>query len=349
MEQKKQKVLLVDDEPSNISLMKGFLGRMGLETVGTENAKSALQILDESFDLVLTDVMMPGINGYEFVRMVRGRKEFFDLPIIMVTTLYDKDDRLKAAESGANDFISKPIDLTELRVRVTSLLKLKQHQDELKEFRLKLESTVRMRTKALQQALNQLKQTNYEVVFRLSAAAEFRDNETAEHIKRMSVSAANLARTAGLTNEEVDIVLHASPLHDIGKIGVPDNILLKPSKLTAEEWGVMKTHTEIGGRILEGSNNPLLKAGEIIARTHHERWDGTGYPQGLSGLDIPVYGRICAIADVFDALTNVRPYKPAFPVEKAVEIMQEGRGTHFDPDLLDLFLEEVARREPDIT
>lgn len=339
--QDKAKILIVDDEPINVMLLKGLLEKMGYETRGAENAVTALKMLNRTFDLVLADIMMPGMDGFTMVAKIRENPETFDIPIIVVTTLSEKEDRLKAVESGANDFITKPLDKVELAVRTRSLLKQKAQQDEIKRFENELHQMVEARTLELRRALENLRHASYETVNRLAAAAEFKDDDTASHIKRMSRYSALIAEKAGFSEKEVTLILHASPMHDIGKIGIPDSVLLKPGKLDAEEWALMKQHVQFGAKILAKSDSDLLRAAQRIAVSHHEKWDGTGYPLGLSGEDIPVYGRICAIADVFDALTSRRPYKEAFPVEKAVSILQEGRNAHFDPYFLDLFLADM--------
>jgi putative two-component system response regulator len=222
---------------------------------------------------------------------------------------------------------------------------MKASQDELKHYQQQLENMVKARTEALRRAMQNLAESqanilkaHIETILILSSAAEYKDNETAQHIKRMSWMASILAEELGMPQSEVELVHRASPMHDIGKIGVPDAILLKPGKLTPEEWVVMREHTTIGSRILENSTSDLLQAGSIIAMTHHEKWDGSGYPKGLAGEDIPLYGRISAVADVFDALTSKRPYKEAFSNKVALEIMAEGRGSHFDPNIYDAFL-----------
>jgi putative two-component system response regulator len=342
-----KRILAIDDERINLRVIGGLLRNLGHEPVLTESFAEARGLLDASIDLVLLDVMMPETDGFTVARRIREMPGVSDVPIIMVTALTSKQDRLKAVEAGANDFISKPIDLTELRVRMGSLLKMKESQDEVKRYQAELEEMVAVRTSALQMALENVKESqrtilaaHLETIHRLAAAAEFKDEETADHIQRMSRYCALLAHKLGLPDAEVDLVLQASPMHDIGKIGIPDSILLKPAKLTPEEWVVMQKHTIFGARILGESNFELLRVGEIIAMSHHEKWDGSGYPRSLSGEDIPLYGRICAVADVFDALTSKRPYKEAFSNEKSLEIMRAGRGSHFDPRILDVFFQD---------
>ena len=340
---RKPRILIVDDEPFNIMLLKGLLTRMGCDAVGANNATTALKTLDRTYDLVLSDVMMPEMDGFEMVRQIRKNPETLDIPIIMVTTLSEKEDRLKAVEAGANDFITKPVDKLELSVRTRSLLDLKARQDDVKRFEAELHQMVETRTVQLRRALRNLKNASYETVNRLAGAAEFKDDDTASHIKRMSRFCALIAEKAGLSDHEVELILHASPMHDIGKIGIPDAVLLKPGQLVADEWRLMKRHPEFGAKILADADTDLLRASEQIALTHHEKWDGSGYPNGLSGEEIPLYGRICAVADVFDALTSRRPYKAPFSIEKSIEIMKAGSGSHFDPRLLDLLLNSMDR------
>ncbi len=339
---KSAKILVVDDEANNRLLLSRMLSHLGHESVEAENANAALQVLDRSFDLVLADVMMPpGPDGFELTKMIRSNLETQDIPIIIVTTLSEREDRLQAVESGANDFITKPVDLVELKVRTRSMLKQKVQHDEIKRYQAELLNIVDERTRALKQTLQDLDKAHIETIQHLSAAAEYKDDDTAAHIRRMSGYATLVAKHCGLSQKEVDFIKICSPMHDIGKIGIPDNILLKPGKLTGEEWTIMKTHTDIGGRILRQGDSDYMKMGAVIAMSHHEKWDGSGYPAGLSGKDIPLEGRICAVADVFDALTSRRPYKEPFSVEKSIAIMKEGRGSHFDPQLLDYFTDNL--------
>ncbi len=340
-----KRILVVDDELVNRKVIEGFLKAFGHECTLAESGVQALDLVDPSYDLVLLDIMMPEMDGFSVLRELRQRAEVNDLPVIMVTALNSKEDRLKAVEAGANDFVAKPIDRTELKVRMTSLLGMKAAQDEVKRYQIALEDMVRVRTEALALAVENLRAlqkgteaAHLETIYCLSSAAEYKDEETAQHIKRMSLCSALLARKLGLPDHECHVIQHSSPMHDIGKIGIPDAILLKPGKLTADEWVVMKKHTLIGSQILSTATSEYLECGRVIALTHHERWDGTGYPTGLAGEDIPLHGRICAVADVFDALLSKRPYKQPFTVAQTLEILSAGRGTHFDPRVLDLFL-----------
>ena len=337
----KRKILVVDDEPHNIVLLEGILRKFGHEVVGAENAVVALEVLDRSFDLVLSDVMMPVMNGFEFVSKIRENEETQDIPVIMVTTLSQRDDRLKAVEVGANDFITKPIDLVELKIRTESMLKQKAQQDEIKLFQVDLHQMVEDRTMELREALAMLDEAHVETIHHLCAAAEYKDEETASHLVRMADYSRILAENIGLDEKTIQFIHTSAPMHDIGKIGIPDSILLKPGKLTAEEWDVMKKHANIGGNILSMGSSDYIKMGGVIALSHHEKWDGSGYPNGFSGDEIPLPGRICAIADVFDALTSRRPYKDSFSIEKSLKIMEEGSGKHFDPQLIDIFFDNI--------
>lgn len=341
-----KRILIVDDEAQNLDLLSEMLKSLGYETELARDGFEALAKIKLDIDLVLTDAMMPVMDGYEVVRRIREDSFHSDIPIIMVTGLTSKEDRLRAVEVGANDFIPKPFDLTELRVRTASLLKMKDAQDAIKRHRAQLEEIVEERTKALRQALQDMaeaqratQQAHLDTIYRLALAAEYKDTNTAMHLGRMRHYCALLARSLKLSPGEIDIVMHASSMHDVGKIGIPDAILLKKGELNEEEWEIMKQHTTIGSRILGGSSSHMLQAGEVIALSHHEKWDGSGYPRGLAGEDIPLSGRICAVADVFDALTCKRPYKKAYSNGTAIEIMKAGRGEHLDPQLLDLFLE----------
>jgi putative two-component system response regulator len=293
---------------------------------------------------------MPGMNGFEVVQELKREERFTQIPIVMVTALQDVNDRVKALEVGADDFLSKPVDRMELRARVRSLLKVKAYNDHMINYRQELESEVRRRTLEIQEtnaklekAHEKLRGASLETIFRLSRAAEFKDEDTGAHIISMSRISARLAKTCGLNNATVESILYASPMHDIGKIGIPDRILLKNGPLNDEEWTVMRLHTVFGGKILENSDIGFLRLGEVIALTHHEKFDGSGYPKGLKGKQIPLAGRIVAVADVFDALMSRRPYKPAFTPEQATNIIAEGRGRHFDPEVVDTFLADIPQ------
>jgi putative two-component system response regulator len=344
----RKRVLVVDDDDQIRGITQQLVEDLGHEVETARDGIEGLAKLRPGIDLVLLDVVMPGLDGYEVCRRIRSSPAGKDIPVIIVTTLETKEHRLQAVESGANDFIAKPIDETELRVRSASLLKMKEAQDEVRRYQVHLEDMCDTRTESLRRALEQMAEAQrlaykaqLETVERLAMLAEYKDKVTGRHIVRMSEYCAVIARGLGLPPEEVELILHASRMHDVGKIAMPDAILRKPSGLDPEEWIVMRRHSEIGGAILDNSTSQILQAGRVIALNHHERWDGHGYPNGLSGSDIPLWGRICAVADVFDAVTSERPYKPAFPNEDALELLRDGRGKHFDPRVVDIFFESL--------
>jgi len=331
-------ILVVDDQPQNIELLEAYLVPQGYEIVKAANGEEALEKLyGNQIDLILLDVMMPGMDGFEVIRRVRQDNTHRLLPIILVTALREKEDRVKGIKAGCDDFLSKPFDKMELLARVRSLLKVKDYNDLMSNYREELESEVTRRTEELKHALEMIKAAGLETIYRLSIAAEYRDKDTGAHIKRMSCYSAAVASRMGLNKSVIDNILYAAPMHDLGKIGIPDRILVKPAKLDPVEWEIMKQHTIIGASILKGSDAEFIRLGESIAQHHHEKWDGSGYPNGLKGIEIPIAGRITAIADVFDALTYKRPYKEAFSIEKSMAIIREGRGSHFDPDVADAF------------
>jgi putative two-component system response regulator len=337
------KILVVDDEERNLRLIEALLAPLGHSIHFASDGPTALQrASEERPDLVLLDVTMPGMDGFEVARQLKSRPATSMVPIVMVTALKEVSDRVKALEAGADDFLNKPVDKTELRARVKSLLKVKAYNDHMVHYQKELEDEVARRLQQLRKALDKVKAGSLETIYRLSVAAEYKDEDTGAHIKRMSNYSAAVARMMRLKDITVEAILYAAPMHDIGKIGISDKILLKPGKLDAAEWAVMREHTVIGAKILEGSDSGFIRLGEVIALTHHEKWDGSGYPRRLRGHRIPLAGRIVAIADVFDALTSRRPYKEPFPLEKAYAILREGRGTHFDPEVVDAFFSAEA-------
>ena len=335
---KQPQILVVDDEDRNLRLMEAILLPAGYHVVLAHDGKEALDKIQETpVDVILLDIMMPIMDGSEVARRLKSDKETKIIPIVMVTALQEVGDRIKALEAGADDFLTKPVDKTEVRARVASLLKVKAYNDHMRNYQRELESEVAKRTKELRKAIEKIKVVSLETIYKLTKASEYRDEDTGAHVQRMSNYSAVIATTMGLTEQTVEFILYAAPMHDIGKIGIPDRILLKPAKLDPDEWTCMKQHAVIGAKILEGSESGFIRLGEIVALTHHEKWDGTGYPKGLKGKSIPLVGRIIAIADVFDALTSKRPYKEAFSLEKSFEIIKEGRETHFDPAVVDAF------------
>ncbi|MDR0621161.1 MAG: response regulator [Deltaproteobacteria bacterium] len=341
-ETKHPKVMVVDDELLNLKLIAAMLKPQGYEVILANDGKECLaKALADPPDLILLDIMMPGMNGFEVCAHLKKEESLAQVPVVMVTALQDVNDRVKALDEGADDFLTKPVDRMELRARVRSLLKVKAYNDHMVNYRQELESEVKRRTLELAKAHEKLRGASLETIFRLSRAAEFKDEDTGAHIISMSRISARLASRMGLSDQTVESILYASPMHDIGKIGIPDRILLKNGPLNEEEWSIMRLHTIYGGQILENSDIGFLRLGEVIATTHHEKVDGSGYPKGLKGREIPLAGRIVAVADVFDALMSRRPYKPAFSVDQAINIIKEGRGRHFDCDVVDVFLGDL--------
>lgn len=322
-------ILLVDDEPANIKALAATLGSQHriLAATSGEQAMDIIYNRPDDLDLILLDVLMPGISGYEVTARLRSNPETRAIPIIFITARNSPNDEARGLEIGAVDFIGKPFHPDIVRARVHTQLELKKHKDHL-------DDLVSARTLEL---IN----TRRDIVLRLAKAAETRDNETGMHIIRLSHLCEILGRAYGLSPAHVENLTTASLMHDIGKIGIPDSVLLKPGKHNAEERKIMQTHALLGGEILAGGDNELLVMAQAIALTHHERWDGSGYPRGLAGESIPLEGRITSVCDVFDALTSHRPYKQPWSVEEAIHFLQENSGTMFDPKLVDLFLSQL--------
>jgi putative two-component system response regulator len=333
-------ILAVDDIEMNLLMIRHLLGGMGdVEFLEAKNGLEALDILEKrpDVDVVLLDLEMPVMNGFETLERIKSSDAFRDIPVIVITA--EASEVTRTLSMGANDFVAKPYNPEEVKMRVLNHARVKKLGELARDMNVVLEGEVVKKTAALQKALDFSRKAEFEISLRLGRAAEFRDLETGMHIRRISELSKTLALLAGISEEDSEILRHAAPLHDVGKIGIPDRILLKPGKLDESEVQVMKTHTTIGGTILsEADEFPVITAGRIVALQHHEKWDGSGYPLGLSGTDIHIFGRIVMIADIFDALTSERPYKKAFPLEKALEIMKEGKGKFFDPSLLELFL-----------
>lgn len=348
----KSRILIVDDEEMVRRVLSRFLRRLGHEPLGAKDGPEALGLLSPQVDLIYLDCELPGMDGVEITRRIREQPEYAAIPIIMITGQLDRATRIRALEAGVNGFLTKPFDTVELRLRTETLLQLKFSREELEQQRVALASLAAERSVAVSIALqeverqrDQLRQAHLEILDRLALAAEYKDHDTASHIHRVGALCSLLARRWGCSGEEVELIRLAAPLHDVGKLGIPDEILMAPRRLTAEEREIMEGHAEIGARILRGSDNEVMRAAEEIARAHHEWWDGGGYPRGLRGEEIPLPGRIAAVADVFDALTSRRPYKKAFSNEESLEIMRRGRGTQFQPELFDLLerlMDEVA-------
>lgn len=326
----KPTILVVDDIPENIDVLNGIL-KGDYKIKVALNGEQALKIAGGKNppDLILLDIMMPGMNGYEVCRRLKANGNTHKIPVIFVTAKGELTDESKGFEAGCVDYITKPVSPPLVKARVKTHLAL-YDQNRV------LEEKVQERTKQLKTAFENIKIASLDTIHRLSKAAEFKDEDTGAHILRMSNFSAAVAREMGLNENVVDSILYAAPLHDIGKIGIPDSVLLKPGKLSSDEWIIMRQHTIFGGKILEGATG-FIRLGQVVALTHHEKWDGNGYPKNLEGKAIPMAGRIVAIVDVFDALTSKRPYKEPFSVEKSFAILREGRGNHFDPDVVDAF------------
>ena len=347
-ETSRHRVLVIDDDDTTRRVTEFLVASFGHVVETARDGVEGLAKLGLDIDLVLLDVVMPGMDGFEVCRRIRRDPIGRDLPVIIVTSMSSREDRLRAVEAGANDFITKPVDETELRIRSASLLKMKEAQDALKTIRTNLEFLVERRSVNLRKALTEMADAQrrtyvaqLDTVERLAIVAEYKDRVTGKHIQRMSEYCAVIARGLKMPPADVELILHASRMHDVGKIAVPDAILQKASSLDSSEWDVMRQHPEVGAAILDNSTSHVLKAGRMIALHHHERWNGGGYPAGLSGERIPLWGRICAVSDVFDAVTSERPYKRAYSNEEAFAILREGRGVLFDPRLIDVFFEQL--------
>lgn len=313
----KQSLLLVDDEPTNLRVLRTVLQEQ-YRLLFAKSGEEALQLVQkEQPDLILLDVMMPGLTGFDVCARLKANPATSAIPVIFVTALKDEMDETKGFEVGAVDYITKPISPAVVRARVKTHLSLVQAQE--------------------------LKQTRLQVIQRLGRAAEYKDNETGLHVMRMSHYAQVLALAYGFSEQKAEDLLHAAPMHDIGKIGIADNILLKPGKLTAEEYKEMQKHPLIGAEIIGDCESDLLKMAKSVALYHHEKWDGTGYPYGLSAEQIPVEARIVALSDVFDALTSARPYKQAWSIEETLQHIRQQKGLHFEPRLVDLLDENLQQ------
>jgi putative two-component system response regulator len=345
----KGRILVVDDELTMRRLLEKLLRMEGYEVTLASSGEQALgELYKRGADTVLLDMRMPGMTGLEVCRQIRSHPRSLHTPVVFITAVNDRELRRKGIEAGADDFLSKPFDEVELLVRIRNSVRVKHYYDNLEQQKEQLEQAVRERTAALNEAITKLTQIQFdlrasqeETIYRLSRAAEFRDDETGQHLQRMSRYCQLIGRRVGLDEATCELLRIASPMHDVGKLGIPDRILLKPGRLTPDEFMVMKGHAEIGYRILVGSDATPLKMAATIAFTHHEKWDGNGYPRALKGEEIPLPGRIAAIADVFDALTSARPYKPAWELDAALDLMRKSRGTHFDPTLIDAFFDAL--------
>lgn len=317
MQGNRQLVLVVDDEPANLRVLNQLLNDT-YKLVFAKSGQEALRLVEKELpNIILLDVMMPEMTGYEVCEQLKKNTKFKSIPIIFITALSDPTDEAKGLNLGAVDYISKPISPAVVKARVKTHLSLVD-VDELKKSRL-------------------------EVIQRLGRASEYKDNETGMHVMRMSHYSKVIAEAYGFSKADANNLFSAAPMHDIGKIGIPDSIMLKPGKLTEEEFSIMKKHPEIGAEILGESDSSLIALAKVVSLTHHEKWDGTGYPNQLEGKNIPIEGRIVALADVFDALTSVRPYKDEWPVEKAMDFIRSQKGKHFDPELVDCLDQQLDK------
>jgi putative two-component system response regulator len=332
------RILVVDDEPANVRLLERVLGREGYTgVVGTTDARRVPDLFRAYLpDLILLDLRMPHVDGFTILDQIATLNHGGGfLPIVVLTADDSKEAKERALSAGATDFISKPFQTFEILLRIRNLLQTRQLYVELQHRNQRLETRVVERTRELEHAQR-------EMLERLSQAVETRDGETGEHTRRVGENSARLARALGLPDDRVELLRRAAPLHDVGKIGIPDAVLAKRGALTAAEREIMKTHTVLGAKILAQGDAELMRAAERIALGHHERWDGTGYPNGLAGEEIPLEARIVAVVDVFDALVHDRPYRDAWPVERALAEIETGAGRHFDPAVAAAFLRAHA-------
>lgn len=327
------RIMIVDDQPANVKLLERMLKKEGFSNLCplTDSREFKDAFLQETPDLVLLDIRMPHLDGYEVMALINEIQTEPKSSILVLTAQTDQDTRYQALAAGANDFLTKPFDRMEVLLRVRNMLETHLMHKETVNFNEVLASRVRQRTA-------ELEDTVLEIIQRLGRAAEFRDNETGLHVIRMSKYSYEIAKELGYRENDAVQLMQAAGMHDIGKIGTPDNVLLKPSGLDDQEWAKMKQHTLIGSEILSGSRYPLLQMAERIALSHHEKWDGSGYPHGLAGEDIPMEARIIPVADVFDALTSERPYKKAWPMVDALSEIKRQKGKHFDANVVDAFM-----------
>lgn len=334
MELENLKAVYIDDEPVNLMLVQAYGMEFNLNIQTFEDPQEGLEyILDNDIDILYTDYMMPVIDGIELIK--RFRKVHKEIPVVVITAVGDDQElKLEALEAGATDFLTKPVEITEFKARSINLLSLRIAQLKLKDRALLLEDEVKKATAEIQSR-------EHETLMVLGRTAEYKDAETANHTVRVAHYSKLLAEKYGLDETRQETIFYASPFHDIGKVGIPDFILLKEGRLTVEEFSIMKKHVHIGSEILKNTKSAYLIEGEVIALNHHEKFDGSGYPEGKIAEEIPISARIVSIADVFDALTSVRPYKKSWTIQDAVLLLMNEKGKHFDPDLIDIFIEHI--------
>ncbi|WP_108061497.1 response regulator [Poseidonibacter lekithochrous] len=327
------KIISIDDNENNLFLIEAFCQEMQIDVKSFNNPLDALlYVLSNPIDMIIIDYMMPELNGLDFIK--EFRKSNTTIPIIMITAANEEKIHTLAFEAGANDFLTKPVNSTFFKARVNNLLTLYKNTLLLKDEAKLLEDEV-------SKATEKLRNREYETLNILGKTAEFKDPETASHVSRVAHYSRMLAREYGLSQKEQDLIYHASPFHDLGKVGIEDKILLKPARLNELEFSRMKKHAYMGYEILKDSNSEYLQAGAVIALTHHEKFNGCGYPNSLKGEEIHIFGRIVAIVDVFDALTSHRPYKKAWSFQDAVDFLVKEKSEHFDPKIVDLFIDNI--------
>jgi putative two-component system response regulator len=334
MEINEMKIVSIDDNENNLFLIEAICSEMGLNVISFSDPLEALMyVLQNHTDMILIDYMMPNLNGLEFVKEFRNTNK--TIPIVMITAAGDDDNIHKDAfEFGVNDFLKKPVNSVLFKARVLNLLNGYQN-------RMLIEDKAKLLESEVKKATQRLIQREHETLNILGKTAEYKDPETASHVARVAHYSKLIARELGLDEKEQELIFYAAPFHDLGKVGIEDKILLKPGKLDNEEFDIMKTHAMIGYEILKDSNSEYLQSGAQIALTHHEKYNGRGYPKGLVGDEIPIFGRIVAVVDVFDALTSNRPYKKAWSFEDALNLLKEESGQHFDPKIVDIFINNV--------
>lgn len=344
MGQRKAVILVADDDRFFLEIIKDLVEGMGHVAVTAENGAEAVkQAIKTPPDLVITDVVMPVMDGFELTEKLKLTPETSHTPVIIVTALADKASRLKGLQKGADELLTKPVDEAEFRIRVLNLLKVKKYEDYLIEHGRTLEGEIKDKSIQLEEAFEQIRSSYLETVYRLTLAAEYRDRETGSHIKRIGLYSKLVATALGLHEMDVDAIFEASPMHDVGKIGIPDSILLKQGRFSEDDFNVMKTHCTIGANILHNPGPELLKTAMEIALTHHERWDGSGYPAGLKGRNIPLSGRIVQIVDIYDAMRSKRPYKPPYSHKKTLSFIHGKEKEFFDPEIFSAFMDNAEQ------
>ena len=334
------RILIIDDDPQIVSFLEHMLRTAGYRAVQSTTDSRDAAMLYQKFrpDLILLDLTMPLVDGFEVMAQLRTIVQDDYLSVLVLTASADRDVRLRALESGAKDFLTKPVDRVEALTRIKNLLEVRLLHIEALHQNHELEAMVTARTAELRTANEELNASRLEVILRMGWLAESRDQDTADHISRVTRSCACLGRAIGLDERRCELLMNASAMHDVGKVGIPDQILRKKGRLEPEEMEVMKTHTRIGANVLRGSSHELMQMAAEIALSHHEKWDGSGYPNALCGEAIPLVGRIVAVCDVFDALMSERPYKPAWTTDSAIAEIERCSGAHFDAHLVSAFL-----------